>query len=217
MRGRWLFLEAVRKCVPEAWDSLATIAHELPALHPRTASSFDEEVTLRAWCVRWGFTGYGRGGDWLLRVARATADDIRTRKQSDPIAWAPVVGASFTPPRIDTIPPPRFELPEETLEQYLLRAKAYGERVIAAAKSQGWADVPEKLSLHHFEWLARHQVAGWTQSRLVEHYQDASGKPDVPAVSLAITETARLIGVKLRPARGRRGTTLSPRAASATQ
>jgi hypothetical protein len=67
----------------------------------------------------------------------------------------------------------------------------------------GWKPVPEKRNLDHFVWLARYQVGKRTEAQIAEEAQDEHGFPDIPAVSKALTSTAQLIGLQLRPAQGR--------------
>ena len=66
-QAQWLFLEAVRRCVPEALWALAKIAPSLPDDY-FNRDNRDQEQPLRSWCEDWGFTT-----DWLLAVARHTA------------------------------------------------------------------------------------------------------------------------------------------------
>ena len=62
------------------------------------------------------------------------------------------------------------------------------------------AEVGEpKRTLQHFRWLALHQVGQLTYEQLAEHEQGESGL-DISTISRALTATATLIGLTLRPA-----------------
>jgi hypothetical protein len=98
-------------------------------------------------------------------------------------------------------PPPSFNWQRETLDAFKRRLDDYRETMKAMP---GIVETPVKRTGNlHFEWLAYHHVDGWTQARISEKYQDENGSPSVPAVSLAITETAALAHITLRPMRGR--------------
>jgi hypothetical protein len=56
-----------------------------------------------------------------------------------------------------------------------------------------------KRTLTHFRWVALHQVEYLTYEQIAQHEQDEAGL-DMSTISRAITTTARLIGVTLRPA-----------------
>ena len=56
-----------------------------------------------------------------------------------------------------------------------------------------------KRTLKHFRWLALHQVGQLTYEQLAEHEQGESGL-DISTISRALTATATLIGLTLRPA-----------------
>ena len=71
--------------------------------------------------------------------------------------------------------------------------------IASLKRTPGIARTPQKDSdTVHFEWLALHHVGRWTYEPIVERYQDVEGRPDVPAVSRAITETAQLVGLTPR-------------------
>ncbi len=204
-RAQWLYLEAVQRCVPEAMRALAVIAPNLPdsgALGTRA-----REASLREWCNQWGFTAVRHGGDrgdWLLTVARRTAEHLRTQTPNWPEAWVHVV--AYRELETVEIVPPRWRPDDETEEDYRKRVDSYIIQIGVSAEREGWSKAPEKRNLEHLEWLARYQVAGWTEAKIAEHYQDENGSPEVPAVSRALTDTARLIGLTLRPAQGREKT-----------
>ena len=191
-----LFLEAVWRCVPEALVALATIAPSLPDDYFNQGNK-DQEQPLREWCEHWGFTT-----DWLLTVARRTATRMRHEPDaSGKLEW--VFGPSYGKLKTETVAPLHWNPSEETEAQFRGRVDAYIAAVKGVAEALDWTDAPEKRMLEHFDWLARYQVEGWTQAKINERYQDEKGRPDVPAVSRALTSTAKLIGLQLRPAQGR--------------
>ena len=57
-----------------------------------------------------------------------------------------------------------------------------------------------KRTLEHFRWLALYHVEGLTYDELARHEQDKQGHPDPSTISRALTQTAALIGITLRPA-----------------
>ena len=177
--ARFFFLEAVERSVPAAF-------RELAAIQPLDSAG------LQAWAQRRGFTD-----DWALRAA----EGLMTLRREDPAstvvppsgvaAWAPVfpAGPSWDPTKE----------PEAAFRQRI-------EKYIASIKgTPGIRRTPlKKNSPIHFDWLALHHVDGWTYDRLLARYQDESGRPELPAISRAVTETADLIGLTLRPGRGRK-------------
>ena len=97
--------------------------------------------------------------------------------------------------------PPTWDPTWETEKTYRARIETDIESV---KQISGISPAPEKRTGNqHFEWLALHHVGGWKYERINERYADESGKPDIPAIRRAITETAALIGLTLRPGRGR--------------
>ena len=195
-QAQWLFLEAVRRCVPEALWALAKIAPSLPDDY-FNRDNRDQEQPLRSWCEDWGFTT-----DWLLAVARHTATLMRNKPDSGgELEW--VFQPSYGKLKTETVAPPHWNPAQETEARFRERVGTYIATVKAVAKEQNWTAAPEKRTFEHFDWLARYQVSGWTQARIVEQYQDADGRPDVPAVSRALADTATLIGLRLRQAQGR--------------
>jgi hypothetical protein len=177
--ARWLFLMAVERCVPEALAALARVYGT-------------DTAALDAWAQRWGFTD-----DWARRIASLHVTLWRENPTlagrwqivSAAVAWEPIPAAVSWNPVAET-------------------EAAFRERVntyIAACKRNGLMPTPTKEDVRHFEWLALHHVAGdYPYQRIVERYQDADGSPDVSAVSRAMKQTAALVGITLRPTRGRK-------------
>lgn len=89
---------------------------------------------------------------------------------------------------------------EETERAFLTRARVAYRASCHAAARQGLVARPEprKRSIHA-EWLVLHQVKGWTEAKIAEHYQNEAGV-DVSTVSKAITRLAKPIHLPLRPA-----------------
>jgi hypothetical protein len=176
--ARALFLETVGQCVPEAFRALATVQRE-------------DDAALRDWADQWGFTD-----DWTLQAARG----LQTLWCDTPGVLAFVVATCAWEP---VFPPgPTWNPVTESEDAYRIRVDAHIERVKHMA---GMIPTPEKRTgTVHFEWTVLHHVGKKRQAEIVEIYQDGSGHPDVSAVSRAITETAALIGLTLRPGRGRK-------------
>jgi hypothetical protein len=171
-----LFLDAVARCVPDAMRALA--------------QSADDE--LDAWAARWGFLD-----PWALRAAQHHVTFWRAEPQyagrwMTALAeqWHPVfpVGPSWNPIT-------------ETEAAFRARVDAY---IAACLAMPGLTRTPEKEAVTSFEWLALHHVGQWRYERLARRYGNSKGYPDIPAISRAITDTAALIGLTLRPNRGRK-------------
>ena len=188
--AQWLYLEAVRRLVPEAMQALAVIA--LPADGAPTLP----EAPLRAWCQQWGFTGTDPRHDWLLTVARRTAQWLREKEPTWPNAW--VLVTSHHGPGSESIPAPHWEPDEETRDDFSARMNHYITEVERLAAQRGWTTMREKRTLDHFDWLARYQVGKWSLANIVDYYADEDGYPDMQVVSKALNETASLIGLKRR-------------------
>ncbi len=85
----------------------------------------------------------------------------------------------------------------------------YLDRLECLAKERGLKPTPEKRALTHFDWLALYQVKGWRPAKIADWYHEINEKgAEVSAIRMALQETARLIGLPLRPSRrGRPPTT----------
>ena len=95
----------------------------------------------------------------------------------------------------------------ETEAAFRARMDAY---IATCQATPGLVKTPTKETRDSFEWLALHHVAHWTYDRLAGRYGNEHGYPDGPAISRAITDTAALIGLTLRPGRGRKLSTDAP-------
>jgi hypothetical protein len=187
--ARVLFLQAVARCVPQAVSALATLEG-------------DDPEALRAWAIRWGFTDDRNRNDWMLRHARNHVQlwrdhpDLVGRWWMFPMMmrWEPIVPAA----------PSWHYLNGESKTAYLKRQRAYLDTL---ERMPGIGPMPEKETMVSFEWLALHHVGRWRYEQIAREYGNSKGYPDVPAISRAITDTASLIGLTLRPTRGRK---LSP-------
>jgi hypothetical protein len=202
-KARWLFLEAVRHSVPEAMQALAVVAPMLPDGPRHTWAHHEAEAPLREWCLRWGFTAApGSGPDWLLTVARRTAEYLRTKEPAWPDAW--VFMWSYRAPAF-----PEFRSTwnpiEETEAQFRARVDAYIERVRA---TPGQRPAPRKRAeigytvARDFEWTALYQVARLEHEQIAERYRVHES---VGSVKRAIEQTAHVIGLALRPPARKRG------------
>lgn len=205
--AQWLFLDAVRRCVPEALSELAAIAPSLPD-DSFNRGTWDQEAPLRAWCERFGFTTapeWKGDRDWLLTVARGTAVVMRYTPLRAPAEFEWLFEPSYRKLKTETVASLRWNLAEETEALFRGRVETYIGQVKAAAGERGWTEAPEKRKLEqHMEWLALYQVGGRTEAEIATLTNaDGENPPDVSTISRAITETARLIGLRLRPAQGR--------------
>jgi hypothetical protein len=176
--ARWLFLDAVERCVPAAVQTLARVT---------------DDAGLETWAAQWGFSD-----DWALRAARLHValwrDEPVTVGHWMPVSmtvqWEPVFPAG-----------PSWNPTTETEAAFRARVDAYIATCRAAA---GLTTTPEKDTVTPFEWLALHHVGRRRYDQLAHQYGNDKGYPDVPAISRAITDTAALIGLTLRPGRGRK-------------
>ena len=179
-----MFLQAVERCVPEAIAALRTASHS--------------EAGLRKWAEHWGLSY-----PWALRSARLWVQypDVPGMFGSVPRAlWEPGV-----------LRAPSWDPIKETEAEFRSRVDAY---IAACHRTVGIKPPAEKSDPTHFEWLALHHVGRWTLPRIVERCRNESSAafakatlvsaPDVSVVSRAITETAALVGISLRPGRGRK-------------
>ena len=173
--AQWYYLQAVAEYVPDALRTLAAV--------------FDEGA-LHAWAQQWGFEDA-----WALDVARrhvALWQDIPTLAGRwhllSRVQWAPVI-----PPMAPWDPTVEREAGFDA------RVKAYKAAVKASPLRPA-----RRVPLRHFEWLARHHVARLTYAQIATRDQNMKGYPDEPAVSDALRALAPLVGVTLRPGRGRK-------------
>jgi hypothetical protein len=179
--GRWLFLDAVARCVPDATRTLALVT---------------DDAALHAWAAQWGFSD-----DWARRSAGLHVAFWRDH----PAYVGRWMIGSFTPTWEPVFPAgPSFNPTTETEAAFRSRVDAYVATCLAAP---GLTTTPEKETVTHFEWLALHHVGKRKYEYLAARYGDRNGYPDIPAISRAIHDTAAMIGLTLRPGRGRK---LSP-------
>jgi hypothetical protein len=166
---------------------LARIAEDNPV---------NDDTAIEEWAQRRGF-----GKDaWLMdQASRAVAAWRRTPSHAG--RWLSLHGGvgAWIPPEP---PAPDWDPVFETEAAFRGRVDQYIEAMKAMPHI---TKAPEKRTgLSHFDWLALHQVAGWTHADINEEYSDEKGTPDVSAISRAIAETAKLADVTLRDARGRK-------------
>lgn len=204
LKARWLFLEAVHACVPEAMDELAQIAPDLPDGDRLTSTNYDPEAPLRAWANKWGFTApqWPSGPDWLLTVARRTAAFIRT-DPSFRTQW--VFVASYRNPagssQVGLAP---WQPIEETESEFRDRVDRHVQATRARASAAGLVTATESRVSAQFTRLALFQVKGLSYRQIadIETQQETSGSSvDVGTIRKGVHETAALIALTLRPAR----------------
>ncbi|MCC7242409.1 MAG: hypothetical protein IT180_10840 [Acidobacteria bacterium] len=187
-RARWLFLEAVRRTVPEAMQALGEIAPQVPETGPSSV--------LDAWCERWGFIAPERpsGPDWLKTVARRTAHYLRTRHPDEPAAW--VFATSYRPPEFPALHVTwnPIEEPEQMfrarVESYIATVRATPGLARAPVKRVG----PGETLDRDFEWTALYQVGRLTYLAIAER----AGLDDPDPVRMAVASTAAVLGLRLR-------------------
>ena len=170
-----MFLQAVERCVPEAIAALG-------------AASQDNEAGLRRWSEYWGLAY-----PWALRSAR-----LWVQYPDVPGMFGSVSRALWEPGALHA---PSWDPIKETEAEFRSRVDAY---IAACHRTVGTRPAPDKSNPVHFEWLALHHVGRWSLPRIVERYRREAGSPDITAVSRAITETAALVGLTVRSARGRK-------------
>jgi hypothetical protein len=184
--GRSLYLHAVSRMVP------ATLA-ELVAL------DFQNPEAIHAWARMRGFEDA-----WALDCARRHAEYWR----NDPTMlghWI-ISGATWEP----VFPAgPSWNPTTETEQGFRKRVEGY-IRVVKSAP--GIKRAPEKRASQrkvkkikpgqeqHFEWLALHHAGRKTEAEIAERYPEGL---NIGSISEAITTSAALIGLTLRPAPGR--------------
>jgi hypothetical protein len=178
--GRWRYLQAVKQCVPDALRELVAVP-------------VGEEKQLRAWAKYRGFED-----EWALKIAR----DHISRWQILPEAagkWLMIEGMHWEPvmPVFAAWNP--FGETEKALRQRF-------ERYIAQCKATpGLIRTPEKQTGDaHFEWLAMHHAGRLTYEQVEDCLAEKRQHPDRAEISRAINSTAALVGLTLRPRRGRK-------------
>jgi hypothetical protein len=177
--ARMRYLQAVTQFVPEA-------LRELVALKPSSRAQLLE------WAAQWGFAD-----EWALATAERHAAFWREQPEAmgvwvstSVVSWEPVFpdGPSWNP----------YREPEAVYDAHVAAYKA------AIKATPGMRPTPKKdPSDRHFKWLALHHVGGWPQERIAEQL----GETDVlslSTVSEGINDAAALVGVTLRPSRGRK-------------
>jgi hypothetical protein len=221
--ARGLFIDAVARLVPDVLEELKAIAPHLPD-HEGSAltfapKTFDLERPLRDWCLTWGFTAVPWaplyrdetgttqlvpvGQDWLLDLARNTAQWLR--KGDDPREPSHVirigVTASYRP--VEPPPPPHWNIDMEPETSFIARQEAYRVQVKQLASAAGRVLTrqlnPKHSAERDFEWLALFQVGRLAAFQIRARCK--SPRPSVDTIREAIEDAAREAGVHLRAAR----------------
>ena len=182
--ARLRYLQAVTRCVPEAVQALVTAATALP-----TDANL---VPFQTWAKRWGFTDR-----WAQQIARRHAAWWTDQPELIGV-WLTVSVASWEPdfPRCPAWNP--IAEPEDT---FRARVEAYIAEMKAAP---GIARTPIKdADDRHFTWLALHHVGRWPLEKIAEQ-PEAREVLSLSTISEGITSAAALVGLTLRPGRGRK-------------
>jgi hypothetical protein len=219
--ARRLFIDGVARLAPEALEELRALAPHLPdgdglTLAPET---FELERPLRRWCVTHGFTAvrwapldrdhtgtthlFPCGPDWLLHLARKTAQWVRTC--DDPRNIAEViqlcVTASYAP--VDAPPPPRWNIDLETEEAFIARQAQYRRQVKHVATAAGRTLAHQfnqpQTAERDFGWLALFQVGRCEMVTIRARCK--SPRPSLDTIRDAIAQAAHASGIHLRAAR----------------
>jgi hypothetical protein len=179
--GQMRYLQAVGACVPEA------VQEELADLEP------GDDAALRSWASRRGFED-----DWPISAAREHCALWRDNPDTKG-KWIIVTGSHWEPvmpafaawnPFVESEPALR-----ERFERYIEICKA----------APAMRKTPEKRTGDaHFEWLALHHAGRMTYTQVENWLSEKRQYPDRAEISRAIRETAAMIGLTLRPARGRK-------------
>jgi hypothetical protein len=224
--ARGLFVDAVSRLVPEALDALHTLAPQLPdrnvGVVTGDAETFNQERPLRDWCLKFGFTAvpwvkaFRRDGtpytvplgpDWLLELARRTADYLRTQGDPPQTPAAVIrmcVTATYAP--VEGPPPPGWDSDRVPEREFIARQKTYRDQVKQAAREAGRIVAPRvnhaRTAQRDFEWLALFQVGRLEVAELRARCR--SRRPSTDTIRMAIAAAAKHAAVHLRAAqRGR--------------
>jgi hypothetical protein len=194
------------------WDPAGIGSLGRPAYPPQL------EAGLRAWAERWHLTDA-----WLLNDALATLHEwagllapspaflnLPARTLPEPLTWHADHWSSVEPEEPEPLTL-RWNPLAETWVGFRSRADAALDDLRARGASwaaeHGFLPSPEKPAPRrtddaglHFEWLALYQCAGWPRKRIARHYGRAYHESNrtAPAISDALSETARLIGLTRR-------------------
>lgn len=179
--AQWRYLRAVAECVPEAWSELAA----LPV---------GDEAQLGAWAEQRGFTDR-----WALDAAR----QHRKSWDEDPDLVGMVIsvgGVVWEPVMPDF---PRWNPFVESEAALRARFEAYIE---ACKAMPGMTPTPAdtRTGDAHFEWLALHHAGHYTYDQIADWLAKRGQHIDSKAVSRPIHRAAELVGLTLRPVRGRK-------------
>jgi hypothetical protein len=88
---------------------------------------------------------------------------------------------------------------ELAVEEFKRQYGKFQDELEARFKGGGYTPAPLKPLDHHFEWLVRYHVQGWSYAKTAEHY----GIQDDSRLRHRVPEVARLINLTLKKRRGR--------------
>lgn len=192
--ARRLFLNAVDEHVPEARKELQRLGDD------------PDRASVVQWAQRHGFRGEGYNGDWLGRFARQVAGSSLL---SHGWPFMVVAGRAVDFPAFHD----RWDPSRESAAAFMERVGEYVQRQRALALESGFVDTTGKNddgTADHFRWLALYQVGG-LECRDIAAMDAKAGRanPRLSAgiraaadrIAKAIQATAKLTGVRLRPAK----------------
>lgn len=97
------------------------------------------------------------------------------------------------------------EIKDDIRHAFEKRLDAYVEGLQALATERGYKPVLKKYNHTHFEMLARYQVSGWPHRKVAAEYHYPDADTGANTVAHILPKAAKLIGLTLRKAQGKRG------------
>ena len=179
--ARFVFVQTLWTMVPEARARLEALAED-----PR-----DTSFAVKAWADNLRLSV-----DWVIEGASMLVEAWREHPESRGVIWMWNVppGTAWDGPA-----PRPWDPLAETESDYDAYLRRYVSSVRALAEGKGLRRTPVKRTPEHFRWLIDHQVNGMTYAQIAQRYGSASGLADA-SVGQALSDTAALIGLPLRPA-----------------
>ncbi len=145
---------------------------------------------------------------WLLSEALATLDQWQRFGVTDDWTYSSPAVEMYDMDEAFSFTFDPWDMKEDTWSSYKAKATSaftawlddYKERTLELRRVEPKAF--NKREPQHFVWLVEWQVNELTQDEIASKYQDEEGFA-MSSVSEAITKTAALVGLTLRPERGR--------------
>ncbi len=169
--------------------------------YPRLAQQVRPlEDAIISWAERYhlGREFWTVDAEWVYDAALDTLDRWELEPEALETAYFGSRRIGWDAEALETPPsPPAYDPVFDEKTEYLERVKRYMDEVERQARLVKAVD---KENLQHVDWVVRYQVQGWSHAAIRDEYpKDEIELYDTSNISKSLRDTARSLGLKLRP------------------